>query len=40
MVKNLSAMYEIPVQSLGPHDPTEEEMATPSSVLARKNPMD
>ena len=28
------------VQSLGQEDPLEEELATHSSVLARKNPMD
>ena len=33
-------MQEIQVQSLGQEDPLEEELATHSSVLARKNPMD
>ena len=28
------------VQSLGQEDPLEKEMATRSSILARKNPMD
>ena len=39
-VKNLPAMQKTQVQSLGWEDPLEEEMATHSSVLARKNPMD
>ena len=34
MVKNLPAMQEIQVQSLGWKDPLEKEMATHSSVLA------
>ena len=34
MVKNLPAMQEMQVQSLGQKDPLEEEMATHSSVLA------
>ena len=34
MVKNLSAMQEIQVQSLGPEDPVEKGMATHSSILA------
>ena len=34
MVKNLSAMQETQVQSLGREDPLEEEMATHSSILA------
>jgi len=34
MVKNLSAMKETQVQSLGREDPLEEEMATYSSILA------
>ena len=33
-VKNLPAMKEIQVQSLGWEDPLEEEMATHSSILA------
>ena len=42
-VKNLPTVQETQetqVQSLGWEDPLEEEMATHSSVLARKNPMD
>ena len=34
MVKNLPAMQETQVQSLGQKDPLEEEMATHSSILA------
>ena len=34
MVKNLPAMQEAYVQSLGREDPLEEEMATHSSILA------
>ena len=34
MVKNLLAMQEIRVQSLGREDPLEKEMATHSSILA------
>ena len=34
MVKNLSAMKETWVQSLGGKDPLEKEMATHSSILA------
>ena len=34
MVKNLPAMQEIRVQSLGREDPLEKGMATPSSILA------
>ena len=33
MVKNLPAMQEAQVQSLGREDPLEEEMATHSSIL-------
>ena len=43
MVKNLPPMQETQeaqVQSLGPEDPLEEEMATHSSILAWKNPME
>ena len=40
VVKNLPAIQEIQVQSLGWEDPLEEEMATHSSILAWKNPMD
>ena len=38
MVKNLPAIQEMQVQSLGGEDPLEEEMATHSSILARKIP--
>ena len=38
MVKNLPAMQESQVQSLGWEDPLEEEMATCSSILAWKIP--
>ena len=34
LVKNLPAMQETQVQSLGEEDPPEEEMATHSSILA------
>ena len=37
MVKNLPAMQEMWVQSLGWEDPLEEEMATHSSILTRKS---
>ena len=37
-VKNLSAVQETRVQSLGWEDPLEEEMATHSSVLAWRIP--
>ena len=40
MVKNLSAMQETPVQPLGWGDPLEEGMATHSSILACRIPMD
>ena len=40
MVKNLSAMRETQVQSLGWQDPLEEGMATRSSILAWRIPMD
>jgi len=40
MAKNLPAMQETQVQSLGQEDPLEEEVATHSSILAQKNPMD
>ena len=40
MVKRLSTMWETRVQSLGWEDLLEKEMATHSSILARKNPMD
>ena len=38
MVKNLPAMQETWVQSLGQEDPLEKEMATHSSILAWKIP--
>ena len=37
-VLNLSAMWEMWVQSLGREDPLEEEMATHSSILAWEIP--
>ena len=37
MVKNLSAKQEMWVQSLGHQDPLEKEMATHSSILAKKS---
>ena len=40
MVKNLPAVQETWVQSLGREDPLEEGMATHSSVLGLENPMD
>ena len=40
MVKNLPAMRETWVWSLGQEDPLEEGMATHSSILAWDNPMD
>ena len=40
MVKHLSAMQETWVQSLGQEDPVEKEMATHSSILAWKIPLD
>ena len=39
MVKNLPAMQETQVQSLGQEDPLEEGMATHSSILAWRIPM-
>ena len=39
MVKNLPAMQEIRVRSLGWEDPMEEGMATHSSILAWRIPM-
>ena len=39
VVKNPPAMQEIWVRSLGQEVPLEEEMATHSSILAWKNPM-
>ena len=40
MVKNLPAMWETWVQSLGWEDPLKEGMATHSSILAWRTPMD
>ena len=40
MVKNLSAMRETWVRSLGWEDPLEEGMATHSSILAWRIPLD
>ena len=40
MVKRLPIMQETRVRSLGREDPLEKEMATHSSTLAWKNPMD
>ena len=37
-VKNPPAMQEMWVQSLGPEDPLEKEMATHSSILAHRIP--
>jgi len=39
MVKNLRAMWETWVQSLGWEDPLEEGMATHSGILAWRNSM-
>ena len=38
VVKNLPAMQETQVPSLGQEDPLEKEMAPHSSILAWKNP--
>ena len=38
MLKNLPAMHETWVQSLGQEDPLEKEMATHSSILAWRIP--
>ena len=38
MVKNLPAMQEMRVQSLGQEDPLKQEMATHSTILAWKTP--
>ena len=38
VVKNLPAMQEMWVQSMGREDPLEKEMATYSSILAREIP--
>ena len=40
MVKNLPAVQEIQVRSLGREDPLEKDMATHSSILALENHMD
>ena len=40
MVKNTPAMWETWVRSLGWEDPLEEDMATHSSILAWRMPMD
>ena len=40
IVKDLSAVWETLVQSLGEEDPLEKGMATHSSILARRIPMD
>ena len=40
LVKNLPEMQETPVRSLGWDDPLEEGMATHSSILAWRIPMD
>ena len=39
MVKNLPAVQETWVRSLGQEDPLEKEMATHSSILARRIPL-
>ena len=40
LVKNPPAMQEIPVQFLGREDPLEEGMATHSSILAWRTPLE
>ena len=40
LVRNLPAMWETWVESLGWEDPLEKAMATHSSILAWKSPMD
>ena len=40
MVKNLPTRQEIQVRFLGREDPLEKKMATLSSILAWRNPMD
>ena len=40
LVKNLPAMQEAPVRFLGWEDPLEEGMATHTSILAGRIPMD
>ena len=39
LVKNLPAMKETQVQSLGQEDPLEKEMATHSSILVCRTPL-
>ena len=39
MVRNLSAMWETRVRSLGWEDPLEKEMATHSNILSWRIPM-
>ena len=38
VVKNPPAMQEMQIWCLAPEDPLEEEMETPSSILAWRNP--
>ena len=38
MIRNLLAMQQMQVRSLGQEDPLEERMATPSSILAWRVP--
>ena len=40
LIKNLPVMQETPVQFLGQEDPLKEGMATHSSILAWRSPMD
>ena len=40
VAKNPPAVQEIQVPSLGQEDPLKEAVATHSSILAQKNPMD
>ena len=40
MVKNLSAMQETLVRTLGHEDPLDKKMATHSNILNLENPMD
>ena len=40
MVKNLPAIQETQLQSLGWEDPLEKDMTTHSSILAWRNPLD
>ena len=40
MVKNLAAMQETQVQSLGQEDPLQKRLTTHSSILAWRIPMD